>query len=103
MPSNKELQDDIAARAAELGLTVDTAGMNNATLAATLKGLNDTPAPGADAGADAPVTASGYFVAKGASVTTARGIVADGEALRDGDIPDEARDVLVGLNVIEKR
>lgn len=101
MPSNKELQDDIAARAAELGLTVDTAGMDNATLAATLKGLNETPTP--TPGADAPVTASGYFVAKGASVTTARGIVADGEELRDGDIPDEARDVLVGLNVLEKR
>lgn len=116
MPSNKELQEDIAARAQALGVTVDTAGMNNATLAATLKGLNETqtpaPAAGADAdaqaaGADAQAAAdaeparSGYFVAKGTSITSARGIIT-GE-VRDDDLSAEARDALVAAGLIEKR
>ena len=112
MPSNKELQDAIAARAAVLGVTVETDGMNNATLAATLKGLTDQKTAeelAADAAPAAPAAPAakpskkrGYFVAKGSSITTARGIIAEGDEVRDGDLPDEARDALVDLEVVEK-
>lgn len=113
MPSNAELQAAIAARAEVLVLTVDTSGMNNATLAETLKGLMGqktaeelaaeaaaAPAPAGKPGK--PGKKRGYFVAKGASITSARGILAEGEEVRPGDVPDEARDVLVDLDVIEK-
>jgi hypothetical protein len=110
MPSNAELQAAIAARAEVLVLTVDTSGMNNATLAETLKGLmgQETAEELAAEAAAAPAPAAkpskkrGYFVAKGASITSARGILAEGEEVRPGDVPDEARDVLVDLDVIEK-
>lgn len=112
MASNKELQDAIAARAAVLGLTVDTAGMNNATLTETLKGLNEQKtaeelaADAAAAAAPAPAAKAakrkGYFVADGKSVTSARGILAAGEEVRENDIPAEARDALVDLDIIEK-
>lgn len=112
MPSNAELQAAIAARAEVLGLTVDTSGMNNATLAEALKGLMgqktaeelaaEAAAAPAPAPAGKPGKKRGYFVAKGASITSARGILAEGEEVRPGDVPDEARDVLVDLDVIEK-
>lgn len=97
MPSNKELQSAIAEIAEKHGLTVDTSGMKNATLSTTLSGLREQY-PEAE-----PAPKHGVRVAKGRSITSPRGILADGEVLRDGDIADaETVDVLIGLGVLEK-
>ena len=106
MPSNAEITKDIEENAATLGLTVDTSGQNNAQLATTLRDLKakvtdaethtaaDDAAPAVVDGAEqtamtreetpedeAPV----YKVAAGVSLTSRRGVKADGDIVAAGD------------------
>lgn len=97
MPSNKELQTAIAEIAEKHGLTVSTDGMNNATLATTLAGLREQYP------AEAEAEEHGVRVKMGKSITSPRGILADGEVLRDGDVvDDETVKYLIKLGILEK-
>lgn len=127
MRSNKALTEEALELAEMLGIDVETKGLNNADLVALCKRLRDeveadplievpittTPDEDEDEGenevgpASAPEAraSGGYVVAKGRSITSLRGILADGAACsaRDFHDGDDAISRLVRLGAVVAR
>ena len=77
MPSNKELIADIEQLAGEMGVPVDTGKLNSKKLTALLSDLRAAEAAPAEA---APATR--YYLRAGKSITSKRGILADGDEVK---------------------
>lgn len=121
MPSNKQYIEDAIKLAEELGLKVETEGLNNQSLADLVSDLKakkkdaerETPADKAedDAAAAAALAEleSGetkekeeakkfpFYVKEGKAVTSKRGILSDGDEIKADDLPGgkEALDAFV--------
>lgn len=110
MASNKELIEQIDALAEELGETVETKDLNNADLATLAKSLREKKAnAGAEDAANAKSEAAAakakeaedakkpdFYVKEGKSVTSKRGIRADGDEVTAKDF-EGGKDVLDSL------
>lgn len=86
MPSNKDLIKQALALAVALSLVIETDGLSNEKLAAL---VSDLKAKKKDADtvtqADtAPKVA--YSIAKGRAITSRRGILADGDEIKENDL-----------------
>jgi len=87
MPSNKELIADIEQLAGEMGVPVDTGKLNSKKLTALLSDLRAAEAAPAEAApAEAApaeaAPATRYYLRAGKSITSKRGILADGDEVK---------------------
>ncbi len=97
MATNADLIEKINARAAELGQDApDTDDLTNKELAKLLKGMQ---AEEDEAEAEAE-DETGIYVATRHSICTKRGILGEGEKLREGDVTQEAAEQLLKKKVL---
>lgn len=79
MASNKDLIEQAATLAAELGIDIVTEGLNNASLAALVSDLRAKKQDASkDTAADEADVADEYVVAEGKAVTSRRGVLGEG-------------------------
>ena len=82
MPSNKELIADIEQLAGEMGVPVDTGKLNSKKLTALLSDLRAAEAAPAEAAPAEAAPATRYYLRAGKSITSKRGILADGDEVK---------------------
>ena len=105
MPSNAELITQAEALAEELGLEIETEGLNNEKLAALVSDLKAKKKDAENAAAEDAVAAKAaadeakaeaaakkpdFYVMPGKAITSKRGILSDGQEIKADDLPGGA-------------
>jgi len=111
MASNKELIKTAGELAEELGISIETEGLNNKELSDLVKDLRakvadaSTETQAETAGAkveEATEVIAGYIVADGVSLTSPKGIIESGAPIEDGLYSDETIEDLKTRKLIKK-
>ncbi len=110
MASNKDLVKAVLVLTTALEIEIDTEGLNNDELSSLLSDLKakkkdadtKTLADAAEAKKKAKKKKPPFSVAMGKAITSKRGILADGDEVREGDIPDESLTQFIHSGYIDK-